>query len=157
MLSAPWRPPLLGLPASLVPPETSPATAKVENEEPRFALKALGITTSALAAEIQQLAAPVSVLSRPTESQNQDVVSMGTISARKLQESLHLCWHIVAHSSVITAQAARIAGIKHPLLSKLEQFVPAVSHNQAIGRNLHDLADYMQHFTPDEFCIAESK
>ncbi len=47
--------------------------------------KAMQITLSALAAECAKQSMPMSVFSRPTESSNQDVVSMGTIAARDLR------------------------------------------------------------------------
>ena len=46
--------------------------------------KAMQITLSALTAEILQNSTSATIFSRPTESGNQDVVSMGTIAARSL-------------------------------------------------------------------------
>jgi histidine ammonia-lyase len=47
-------------------------------------LKGVQISMSAVAAEIQKNSMPMGIFSRPTESGNQDVVSMGTIAARDL-------------------------------------------------------------------------
>lgn len=46
--------------------------------------KGVQITMSALTAELVKAATPMSIFSRPTETSNQDVVSMGTIAARDL-------------------------------------------------------------------------
>jgi histidine ammonia-lyase len=101
-----------GLGANLGIPETQSPDKEFNalsySEPPNFGLKALGITTSALAAEIHHLSAPALVLSRPTESGNQDIVTMGTISARKLGEAVELLGHLVAHGLVCGAQAWEI-------------------------------------------------
>lgn len=67
-----------GLPANLAPPD----------DLRRHGLKAVGIAMSALAAEIAHFAAPVAPHSRPNESMNQDIVSMGTIAARRSEHDL---------------------------------------------------------------------
>ncbi|WP_052318099.1 aromatic amino acid ammonia-lyase [Spirochaeta africana] len=129
-----------GLPVNLVPP---PADGE-ESAQPCFALKALGITTSALSAEVQHLAAPVSLLSRPTESGNQDVVSMGTLSALKLRESARVGFLLAAHTLTAAAQAAEIAGSPGPAVRKLIKYVredvPLVRENVALGDRLEQLA-----------------
>ncbi len=56
----------------------------------RHGFKAMQITMSALAAEIAKKAQPMATFSRPTESSNQDVVSMGTTAAVDLDEILGL-------------------------------------------------------------------
>jgi histidine ammonia-lyase/phenylalanine ammonia-lyase len=68
--------------------------------------KAAQITMTALTSEINFLSAPVSVHSRPTESLNQDKVSLGTISIRKLREQIELLYmqyavHIMALSQAM--------------------------------------------------------
>ena len=52
--------------------------------------KAMQITMSAIAAELIKQSTPMSIFSRPTETSNQDVVSMGTIAARDLTHMLNL-------------------------------------------------------------------
>lgn len=66
-----------------------------------FGFKACQITISALRAEIQNLAQAISIHSSPTEALNQDKVSLGTISSRKLSEQVDLLFlqyavHILA-------------------------------------------------------------
>lgn len=132
-------------------------------QPPHFGLKALGITTSALAAEIHHLSAPALVLSRPTESGNQDIVTMGTISARKLGEAVDLLGYLVAHGLVCGAQAWEIghgsAGIETPsslvmdpqeckssgdMVGWVRQVVPLVRGSQPLEQELERLARLLQ-------------
>lgn len=72
--------------------------------------KAAQITISALASEIQFLAQPVSIHSRPTESLNQDKVSLGTISARKLDELINLQYLQYSVHLLAICQAIELIG-----------------------------------------------
>ncbi|HBD94954.1 MAG: hypothetical protein A2015_08355 [Spirochaetes bacterium GWF1_31_7] len=76
----------------------------------RHGFKAAQISISALSTEAQFLAGPVSIHSRPTESLNQDKVSMGTISARKLDEQLDIAFLQVAIHLCAVCQAIDIVG-----------------------------------------------
>ncbi len=72
-----------GLPANL-------SGAKGERSVVNHGLKALQISPSSWAAEALKQTGPASVFSRTTESQNQDKVSMGTISSREALRVLEL-------------------------------------------------------------------
>ena len=88
--------------------------------------KAMQITISALAAEATKLAAPMSVLSRPTEASNQDVVSMGTIAARDLLSLSRLAMDGVAIQCMALCQAFYILeekGERPPLNQGLEEIL----------------------------------
>lgn len=76
----------------------------------RHGFKAAQISISAISAETQFLSAPVSVHSRPTESLNQDKVSMGTISSRKLDEQLDLAYQQFAIHLCAVCQAIDLVG-----------------------------------------------
>ena len=76
----------------------------------RHGFKAAQISISALSTEAQFLAGPVSIHSRPTESLNQDKVSMGTISARKLDEQLELAFLQVSIHLCAICQAMDLIG-----------------------------------------------
>lgn len=78
----------------------------------RHGFKAAQISISALSTEVQFLAGPVSIHSRPTESLNQDKVSMGTISARKLDEQIDLAYLQVAIQICASCQAMDLVGKK---------------------------------------------
>ncbi|MCG8570197.1 MAG: aromatic amino acid ammonia-lyase [Spirochaetes bacterium] len=72
--------------------------------------KAAQISITALCSEIQYLSGPVSIHSRPTESLNQDKVSLGTISARKLRECVDLLYFQYAIHILAICQAVDIIG-----------------------------------------------
>jgi len=72
--------------------------------------KAMGISTSALAAEAQKLTIPAAAFSRSTESHNQDKVSMGTIAARDARRVLELSETIAAILLLADCQAQELRG-----------------------------------------------
>lgn len=88
-----------------------------------FGLKALGIGTTALSAEIQHYAAPASVLSRPTESGNQDVVSMGSVSSLKLRQQLEPMFLILAHGAAAGLRAVSQKGLKDKLSAPMTEIL----------------------------------
>lgn len=94
-----------GLTENLIPYSDSEDSAGL-----RFGFKACQITMSAIRGEVQLLCAPVSVTSSPTESLNQDKVSMGTISARKLRDQVNLIYLQFAVHVLAVCQAIDIAG-----------------------------------------------
>lgn len=76
----------------------------------RFAFKAAQITISAIRAEIQHYCGAMSIHSSPTEALNQDKVSMGTISARKLSEQIDLAYLQLAVHLLAACQAVDLVG-----------------------------------------------
>ena len=77
----------------------------------RLGFKAAQITISAIRGEIATYCFPVSLTSAPTEALNQDKVSMGTISARKLAEQIELLFLQYATHILAAMQAVDLAGI----------------------------------------------
>jgi tyrosine ammonia-lyase len=68
------------------------------------------VTASALVAELRTRAIPASIQSVPTNANNQDVVTMGTIAARKAAGALDLVYHVLAVHALALAQAAELRG-----------------------------------------------
>ena len=66
------------------------------------------VTASAIVAEMRSLAIPASIQSIPTNANNQDVVPMGTIAARKTSRLLDLLWLVLAIEGMILAQAVEL-------------------------------------------------
>lgn len=66
------------------------------------------VTATALVAEMRTKAVPASVQTIPTNNDNQDVVTMGTIAARKAAELLDLAWPVLAIHALALAQAAEL-------------------------------------------------
>jgi histidine ammonia-lyase len=83
---------------------------KLLKEPHHHGFKAMQITASAISGEIIRNSAPVSTLSRPTESLNQDKVSMGTTSAMNFKTSLELYEDLISIGLLSLAQAVDIRG-----------------------------------------------
>jgi histidine ammonia-lyase len=64
------------------------------------------LLATSLAAECRILTTPASVQTIPTNANNQDVVSMGTISARMTRELVDKVWKLVAVQALALVQAA---------------------------------------------------
>ncbi|MEI7733619.1 MAG: aromatic amino acid ammonia-lyase [Verrucomicrobiota bacterium] len=68
------------------------------------------LLATSLAAECRILCTPASVQTIPTNANNQDVVSMGTISARMTRDLLGKVWKLAAIQALALAQAADLRG-----------------------------------------------
>ena len=95
-----------GLPPNLVVPRRA--------DDPGAGLhhgfKGMQIAASAVTAEALKQTGPVSVFSRSTEAHNQDVVSMGTISARDARTVNGLVREVAAIHLLALAQAIDLRG-----------------------------------------------
>ncbi|MGM0412140.1 MAG: HAL/PAL/TAL family ammonia-lyase [Pseudomonadota bacterium] len=68
------------------------------------------VTASALVAELRTRAHPASIQSVPTNADNQDVVTMGTIAARKAADTLGMVEELLAIHALAIAQAVDLCG-----------------------------------------------
>jgi histidine ammonia-lyase len=111
-----------GLPGQL-------AVQGTNGDAPRHGFKGLQITMSALAAEALHSSMPVASFSRPTESNNQDKVSMGTIAARDALRVCELVEAVVGIHLVIAAQGCELRGhlSARPELARLVTEIRATS------------------------------
>jgi tyrosine ammonia-lyase len=66
------------------------------------------VTASALVAELRTRAVPASIQTIPTNNDNQDVVTLGTIAARKAADALDMTWQVLAIQALALAQAAEL-------------------------------------------------
>lgn len=64
------------------------------------------LLATALTAEARLLTMPASIQTIPTNANNQDVVSMGTISARMVRSVLDLAWKVLGIQALALTQAA---------------------------------------------------
>ena len=62
------------------------------------------VTVSSLVAELRSLSTPASIQSVPTNNDNQDVVTMGTIAARKTAQIIDLVYYIISIEALMMAQ-----------------------------------------------------
>ncbi|HSQ43151.1 MAG TPA: aromatic amino acid ammonia-lyase, partial [Fibrobacteraceae bacterium] len=82
--------------------------AAPERQPVNHAFKAIGIATSAWAAEALKAAIPASIFSRSTESHNQDKVSMGTIAARDAVRVLELTEQVLVATLLVACQGLEL-------------------------------------------------
>jgi histidine ammonia-lyase len=87
------------------------------------------LLATSLAAECRMLSAPASVQTIPTNANNQDVVSMGMISARMTRVLTGKVWKLAAIQALALAQAADLRGgdLMGGDYAKLHQLVRGVS------------------------------
>lgn len=108
------------------------------------------VTASALLAEMRTKAIPASIQSIPTNGDNQDVVTMGTIGARRASELLELLNNLLAIDALMVAQAVDLR-IQQPrgfvpgqavteLLSWVRSRVPQLTDDRPMNRDIADLA-----------------
>lgn len=115
----------------------------------RHGFKAAQISISALCAEVQYLAGPVSIHSRPTESLNQDKVSMGTISARKLDEVIKLIYLQFAIHITAAAQAVDLVGAKNfssftqTVFQEIRKISPFVLDDRPLDQEITKVAQFL--------------
>ncbi len=84
------------------------------------------VTASALLAELRAKAMPASIQSIPTNGNNQDVVPLGTIAARRAGECLMDAERIAAIALMAVAQAADLTCDGVPLGSQSQRLVTGV-------------------------------
>lgn len=103
----------------------------------RLGFKAAQITISAIRGEVMSYCFPISLTSQPTEALNQDKVSMGTISARKLSEQVELVYLQFATHLLAVMQAVDLCGA--------EDFAP---FTRKVHEEVRRLSDFVQDDRP---------
>ncbi|MGF1453883.1 MAG: histidine ammonia-lyase [Alphaproteobacteria bacterium] len=105
------------------------------------------VTASALLAELRAKAMPASIQSIPTNGNNQDVVPLGTIAARRAGESLEDAERILAIALMAIAQAADLSREGPPLgphssalADRVRDHVPFLDHDRPLGPDIEALA-----------------
>jgi len=113
-------------------------------------LKGLQITCSALAARTVQGSAPDSVLSRPTEVNNQDKVSMGLNAAVHAAEMVDMGEYVMAIEMVALSNAARVRGdgdlspAARAMFAEVRRFSPPLDEDRPLDRELTKLVAWMR-------------
>jgi tyrosine ammonia-lyase len=98
------------------------------------------LLATSLAAECRMLSAPASVQTISTNANNQDVVSMGMISARMTRQLTGKVWKLAAIQAMALAQAADLRGgdLMGADYARLHQLVRGVSEKLTLDRPLTD-------------------
>lgn len=116
----------------------------------RLGFKGAQITISAIRGEIQSFANPISITSSPTEALNQDKVSMGTISARKLRDQIDLLYLQLGVHLLAVCQAIDLIGAEqfspftqrvHAEVRRLSAFV---QDDRALDKESAAVSDWLQ-------------
>jgi tyrosine ammonia-lyase len=111
------------------------------------------VTATALVAEMRTRATPASIQSIPTNANNQDVVTMGTIAARKTAEHLDLAYQVLAIQTIAVAQAAELRGgmacsgfapESARLVSWVREHVPALGTDRSLSRDISLIASRLE-------------
>lgn len=108
---------------------------KLNTKSTHHGFKAMQITLSSLTADVIMNTVPASLHSRPTESLNQDKVSMGTTAALHFAKQLPDLTNMLSIALLGMAQAVDLRGRKNcsPFLQKNYDFIRA-----EVGKLTHD-------------------
>lgn len=124
-----------------------------ENKGLFHAFKAAQISVTALCSEINYMAGAVSIHSRPTESLNQDKVSLGTISARKLSDAIDLLFLQYAIHCLAVAQAMDLIGVEQfgsmsqKVYYEVRKISKFVNEDRTLDKEVTLLAEYLKEST----------
>ncbi len=106
------------------------------------------VTASALLAEMRTQAVPASIQSIPTNGDNQDVVTMGTIGARRTAHLISLLERLLAIDALMVAQALELRGEtvhRSDPVDQLHSWVrghaPALETDRALSGEIEHLAE----------------
>jgi tyrosine ammonia-lyase len=110
------------------------------------------VTASALVAEIRAKSAPASIQSVPTNANNQDVVTMGTIAARRARDAVFDVSRILAIEALCLAQAIdlRLAADPVPfgeaalaVRAAVREVSPFLHNDRPLSAEIEALADHL--------------
>lgn len=116
----------------------------------RLGFKAAQITISAIRGEVMSYCLPISLTSQPTEALNQDKVSMGTISARKLSEQIELVYLQFATHILAAMQAVDLCGADDfaPFTRKIHKEIRCLSafvqDDRALDKDAEAVAAWLE-------------
>ncbi|PAU81117.1 histidine ammonia-lyase [Halovibrio salipaludis] len=109
------------------------------------------VTASALLAEMRTQATPASIQSIPTNGDNQDVVTMGTIGARRTHHLLALLYRILAIDALMAVQALELRAEPHLRSEATAQMMawvrarsPSLTSDRALSEDIEKTAEAMR-------------
>jgi len=108
------------------------------------------VTASALTARLRSLATPLAIQSIPTNGNNQDVVSMGTLAAWRGHEVMQILYEILAIEAMAVKEAMRIRQEQAPAkafssvaqlwATKVQACMPALTQDRPLFSEIQHLA-----------------
>ncbi len=93
------------------------------------------VTATATLAEMRSLATPASIQSIPTNANNQDVVTMGTIAARKTAQILDYLYYILSIESLVLVQGMDLCDDREAFSSSSKAIYEAI---RGVSAELHE-------------------
>ncbi len=106
---------------------------------------------TSLVAENQGLACPISIKSIPTNAENQDVVSMGLVSARRTAQIISNTRYIIALEMIAATQGIELRGGKELLGSgtkiayeEIRRHVSALEDDRSLSRDLEVVSNLIR-------------
>jgi len=115
------------------------------------------VTATALVAEMRQKAVPAAIQSIPTNGDNQDIVSMGTLAARSLRDVVADLARVLAIQAMATAQAVDLLGpfsrSTRALAGRVRQISAPLMHDRPLSDEIEQLAEHLAAPTACDFPI----
>ncbi|MEO0468074.1 MAG: aromatic amino acid ammonia-lyase [Bacteroidota bacterium] len=114
------------------------------------------VTASALTARLRSLAIPLAIQSIPTNLNNQDMVSMGTLAAWRGHECMEHLFQILAIEAMMLCEAVDIRIERQPKRrfssqtkrwqSGIRRYFPPLMQDRPLSDEIHSLARQLQNF-----------
>ncbi|MBN2886917.1 MAG: aromatic amino acid lyase [Chromatiaceae bacterium] len=110
------------------------------------------VTATALVAEMRTHAMPASIQSIATNANNQDVVTLGTIAARRCRDMLELLWKLLAIEAMVVAQGMDLVGqgsvatfstSSRDIHRFVRHTVPFLTEDRPLSHEIERLADQL--------------
>lgn len=104
------------------------------------------VSATALVAELRSHAMPASVQSIPTNADNQDIVPLGTIAARRASTSLEQLYQVLAIEALVLVQGAELKNIhalsnaSQRLCRWVRETVPALEADRPLSEDITQLS-----------------
>lgn len=112
------------------------------------------VTATSLVAELRSHAMPASIQSIPTNADNQDIVPLGTIAARRASTSLEQLYQVLAIEALVLAQGAELKNTRllshasQTLCAWVREFAPPLKQDRPLSEEIAKVA--MALADPDE-------
>jgi len=110
------------------------------------------VTATSLVAEMRSRSTPASTQSIPTNADNQDVVTMGTIGARRTAEHLDRLWELIAIAGLTVARALELtdadreafSATSQRLSERVREASPPLEGDRPLSNDIARLADLLR-------------
>ena len=131
-----------------------PAFLQAEKNGLQSGFMGAQVTASALLAEMRTQATPASIQSIPTNGDNQDVVTMGTIGARRTHHLMGLLFRLLAIDALMATQALELRAASSGadgaskaiagLCAWVRRHAPPLKDDRALSREIEVTAEAMR-------------